>query len=70
MAESTKQTGVEVPLSGCDGKAYATLSACQSAARRAGVDASVIKEFVAEAMSGDYAHLLQTVMTYFEVQQK
>lgn len=59
--------GVEVELSGVDGNAFFILGQCQKAARRAGIDQDRINEFTEKATSGDYDHLLQTAMTYFEV---
>lgn len=54
-------------LVGRDGNAYFILGRAQVAARRAGWSADEIKEFNNEAMSSDYAHLLQTCATYFDV---
>ena len=53
---------VEVELVGQDGNAFAILGAASKAMRRADVDKADIDEMMAEAMSGDYNHLLQTVM--------
>ena len=60
--------GIEVELSGKDGNAFAILGACTSTARRNGIDREKINDFLAEAKSGDYDHLLQTCMKYFDVQ--
>jgi hypothetical protein len=57
-----------VQLVGRDGNAFAILAACRSAARKAGWPDSRIKQFEAEAMSGDYDALLRTAMRYFDVQ--
>jgi hypothetical protein len=57
-----------VKLTGNDGDAYAVLSACQKAARKADMPTSTLQEFLDEAMSGDYDHLLQTTFKYFEVE--
>jgi len=53
---------VEVELTGEDGNAFAILGRVSKALKRAGVEKSDIDEFMAEAMNGDYEHLLQTVM--------
>ena len=53
---------VEVELVGQDGNAFAILGNVQRAMRQADVDKTDIDEMMAEAMSGDYDHLLQTVM--------
>ena len=39
---------------------------CAVAARRAGVDEADIDTFRKEAASGNYDHLLQTCMAYFD----
>jgi len=62
-----KYPQVKVELVGRDGNAFAILGACQKAARRAGLSEEQINEWRTEAMSGDYDHLLQTCMRYFEV---
>ena len=67
MAVSTKQTGLSVSIVGRDGNAFAILGACGKVLERAGLN-DVKDEFMAEAMSGDYDHLLQTVLAYFEVE--
>ncbi len=53
---------VEVELVGQNGNAFAILGNVQRAMRQADVDKTDIDEMMAEAMSGDYDHLLQTVM--------
>lgn len=50
-----------------DGNAFAILGACQRAARKAGWTRDRISEFMDEAKSGDYNHLMQTVFMHFEV---
>ena len=67
MSEGVKYPEVQVQLTGNDGNAFAILGNCQKAARQAGLTKDQIDEFVNEAMSGDYDHLLQTCMKYFEV---
>ncbi len=57
----------EVELIDRDGNASAILARCQSAARRAAWDERYLEEFLDEATSGDYNHLLRTVATYFTV---
>lgn len=58
---------VEVELSGQDGNAFFILGRVQQALRRAGATPEQLKEFMDEATSGDYDHLLQTVMRWVEV---
>ena len=57
-----KFPGITVPLSGENGNAYAILGRVQKAMWRAKVPQEDIDAFLAEAESGDYDHLLQTVM--------
>lgn len=65
MSESI--TGIKVRLVGNDGNAFAILGAVQREMRRAGVEADIISQYMEEAMSGDYNHLLATTMEYVEV---
>ena len=58
---------VEVQLTGVDGNAFAILGAVQRSLKKAGVDAEESKEFFDEAKSGDYGHLLSTVMRWVKV---
>lgn len=58
---------VEVQLAGEDGNAFSILGRVQRSMRRAGVEKSEIEEFMAEAMAGDYDHLLRTVMATVSV---
>ena len=54
---------VEVQLTGQDGNAFMILGSVSKALRRAG-HGDAAKEFLDEAKSGDYDHLLQTAMRY------
>lgn len=56
-----------VELVGQDGNAFAILGKCQRAARTAKWEKARIDAFMDEATSGDYDHLLQTVLSHFEV---
>ena len=56
-----------VQLTGEDGNAFAILGRVQKALRRAGASEEYCKQFMVEATSGDYDHLLATVMQYVEV---
>lgn len=58
---------VEVELSGHDGNAFGILGRVSKALRRGGASAAEVKEYVAEATSGDYDHLLATTMRWVEV---
>ena len=63
----TKHPEVQVSLVGHDGNAFAILGRCATAARRAGVSQEEIQAFQDEATSGDYDHLLQTCIRWFDV---
>ena len=62
-----KHPQVKVELVGTNSNAFAILGACSKAAKRAGLSKEEIDEFMAETKSGDYDHLLQTCMEYFDV---
>lgn len=57
---------VKVELTGHDGNAFAILGAVARGLKRAG-HADAVVEFTAEAVSGDYEHLLQTTMRWVVV---
>lgn len=57
----------DVALIGSDGNAFAVIGKAKQALERAGNTPEVVEAFVEEATSGDYDHVLQTVMTYTEV---
>lgn len=57
-----------VKLIGEDGNAFVILGKVKSAMRRAGIDNNTINQYMEEAMSGDYNHLLQTTMKYVNVE--
>lgn len=67
---SVRYPQVRVPLQGMDGNAFAIIGTVQSAMKRAKLPQSVCDEFRAEATSGDYNHLLQTVMRWVDVTGK
>jgi hypothetical protein len=54
-----------VQLSGEDGNAFAILGRTAAALRRRGAKHE-IDSFFAEATSGDYDHLLQTIMAWVD----
>jgi hypothetical protein len=57
----------KVKLVGEDGNAFAILGRCLKEAKKAKWSQEQIQQFMTESRSGDYDHLLQTVMKYFEV---
>lgn len=62
------RTNVKVPLVGEDGNAFAIIGRVRTALRRAGYEPELIEEFTRDAMSGDYDHLIQTVLEYVDAE--
>ena len=62
-----KYPHITVHLTGNDGNAFLVLGLCQRAAKKAGLPKEEIDAFREEATSGDYDHLLQTAMRWFDV---
>jgi hypothetical protein len=65
--DDIRYPGLQVQLIGEDGNAFAVLGRVQKALRKAGVSKEERDEFLAEATSGDYDHLLATVMDWVDV---
>ena len=63
-----RQTGISVRLVGEDGNAFSVLGRVRAALRRNGESPEFIDAFTKEATSGDYDHLLATVMQVVEVE--
>jgi len=61
------RTNITVKLVGEDGNAFMILGKVSGALKRAGLKKES-DEYLKEAMSGDYNHLLQTTMEYVEVE--
>ena len=61
-----KYSEVTVTLIGHDGNAFTVLGRCRKTARDAGLSEDEIANFTAEATAGDYDHLLQTAMRWFD----
>lgn len=61
------KTGIKIS-SKMDGNAFAILGTVKRAMRRGKIDPEIIKEFMKEATSGDYDHLLRTVMDYVDLE--
>lgn len=55
-----KYPNIEVELVGHDGNAFAIMARVSRAMRKADVPKEEVDAFIAECMSGDYDHLLQT----------
>ena len=60
------RTGIEVQLTGTNGNAFAIIGKVSKELILGGYG-NLVKEFQAEAMSGDYDHALQTCMRFVEV---
>jgi hypothetical protein len=61
-----KHPNVIVELTGHDGNALAVMGRCCQAARQADLPDEHIDKFMVEAMAGNYDHLLQTAMLWFD----
>lgn len=62
-----KYPEITVRLTGENGNAFNILGICLRAMRRAGLNQKERDAFQAEAISGNYDHLLATCMKWFEV---
>lgn len=70
MTEETqgpKYPNIKVLLTGKDGNAFAVLGAVSKALRNGGVSKVEVHQFMTEATSGDYDHLLQTCIEWADV---
>jgi len=63
----TRHPEIDVQIIGQDGNAFHVLGKVNRALKRAGLSDEERAEFMAEATSGDYDHLLATVMAWVEV---
>ena len=61
-----KYPHIQVQLSGHDGNAFTILGSCRRAAERAGLSPDEVKAFTEEETAGDYDHLLQTAIKWFD----
>jgi hypothetical protein len=64
---TVKYPHLSIELVGQDGNAFSILGRLQGVLRRGGVPKDEIDAVMAEAQSGDYNHLLVTVMNTVEV---
>ena len=67
-ASEVRHPEVTVKLIGNDGNAFAILGRVSSELKRAGVPKDEIDEFLREAQTGDYDHLLRTAMEWVTVE--
>lgn len=63
----SKYPNIEIELVGQDGNAFAILGRFRRVLVAGGVPSAEIETIMADAMSGDYNHLLQVVMATVEV---
>lgn len=68
MSDTPKYPDVFVPLVGRDGNAFSILGRVTQALRKAGVSNDEKDAFVGEATSGDYDHLLRTVVKWVDTE--
>jgi len=64
MSYEIKHPEVHVNLVGEDGNAFAILARVKRALKRADVSQEEVTEFLDDAKSGDYDHLIQTCMRW------
>ena len=62
-----KYPEIEVDLVGTDGNAFALIGKVRQALKANGVSKQEIDDFIKEATSGNYNHLLQTCMKWVNV---
>ena len=65
--DEVKYPEIEVQLTGEDGNANFILGSVTRALRKAKISKEEIAQFLDEAKSGDYDHLLQTCMKWVNV---
>ena len=65
-SDQPRYPDIQVQLTGQDGNAFAILGRTTGALRRAGLPQEEIDDYVAEATSGDYDHLLHTTMAWVD----
>ena len=66
MSTKPRFPNINVPLVGEDGNAFAILGRVSKALNRGGATAKEVDEFIDEATSGDYDHLLATVQRWVD----
>ncbi len=62
------ETKPTVKLIGRDGNAFSIMGCVKQALKRAGADKEYIDQYLSEATSGDYDHLLVVSMGYVNVE--
>lgn len=67
MPKTEPKFDIEVKLIGHDGNAFAIMGTVRRALKEAGATRAQLDEYVEEATSGDYDHLLQVTMGWVNV---
>ena len=67
MKNNIKKKRPKVKLTGRDGNAFAILGRVEKALRKAGYSGDETDQYLEEATSGDYNHLLRVTMDWVEV---
>jgi len=67
VSETPLYPDITVRLSGKNGNAMSIIGAVRRALRRGQVPVAEINDFSAEAMAGDYDHVLRTCMRWVSV---
>jgi hypothetical protein len=57
----------KLKLVGSDGNAFCIMGRAQDVARKNGYSKAQIEEYIKQAISGDYDHLLAVTMDWFDV---
>lgn len=63
-----KYPEIHVQLIGLDGNAFSILDRCQREMKKARLSQEEIQQFMNEATSGNYDHLIATCMEWFDVE--
>lgn len=66
--EDLEMEGPSLKLTGGGGNAFSIIASCKRKARKFGCTKEALTELQNEMMSGDYNHVPQTAMKYFEVE--
>lgn len=67
MTTPPEEKKTPLKLSGANGNAFMVMALAQCAAKKAGWSDMKIAAYARDARSGDYDHLLQVTMEYFNV---
>lgn len=68
MANGIKHPEITINLTSIDGNAFCILGRCIGAMKKEGLSIKEQEEFHKEATSGNYDHLLQTCMKWFNIE--